>query len=317
MSAVAAIDCGTNSVRLLVARAGSAPLEWIERDAVVTRLGAGVGASGRLGDAAIERTVEAVAGYVDRATAAGAEAIRVLATSAARDAANAEAFVEAVRAHSGVTAEVLTGDAEAALSFAGAVAGVGPPRPALVVDVGGGSTEYVLGTDAPTAFASRQIGCVRLTEQALPGDPPDAAAVAQARALIDAEVAGVREAVDVTPARSLVGVAGTATTLAALHLGLASYEARVIHGTVLSAEDVSELVAWLGSLSAHEIGRLGPVATGREDVLLAGALLLERSMISLGFDRMIVSECDLLDGACLELAGRAPPATGTERAELS
>ena len=310
MSLVAAIDCGTNSVRLLVARAGAPPPAWVERDAVVTRLGAGVDASGRLSDRAIERTVDAVAAYADRAVRAGADQIRIVATSAARDAANTEQLVAAVRARSGIALEILTGDAEAALAFAGAVAGVDPPRPALVVDVGGGSTEFVLGADAPTAFTSRQIGCVRLTEQSLPGDPPDAAGVARARTTIDRELDGVRADVDVAAARSLVGVAGTATTLAALHLGLPAYDAEAIHGTAMSAGDVAELVERLRRLPAQRIRQLGAVAPGREDVLLAGALLLERALSAFGFASMTVSECDLLDGACLALAARGPRSSG-------
>ena len=297
MSVAAAIDCGTNSVRLLVARVGDDPMDAVVRDAVVTRLGAGTDASGRLNAQAIERTVDAVARYVSRARHAGAEAIRVVATSAARDAANTGDFVAAVRQRTGLVPEVLSGDAEAGLAFAGAVRGVNPPRPALVVDVGGGSTEFILGTQTPTAFTSRQIGCVRLTEQALSSDPPLPAQIERARAVIKAELDAVAADVDVSTARGLVGVAGTATTLAALHLGLSDYDARAIHGTVVSADGIARQVEQLRTMSSERIRERGPVAAGREDVLLAGALLLEQTMATLGFDRLIVSEADLLDGA--------------------
>ena len=297
MSVVAVIDCGTNSVRLLVARAGDGPLDAVVRDAVVTRLGAGTDASGRLDDKAIERTVDAVARYISRARDAGAEAIRVVATSAARDAANTDDFVAAVRRRTGLVPEVLSGAAEAGLAFAGALRGVDPPRPVLVVDVGGGSTEFILGTQAPTAFTSRQIGCVRLTEQALASDPPLAAEVERARAVIKAELDAVAADVDVSAARGLVGVAGTATTLAALHLRLPSYDARAIHGTVVPADGITWQVEQLCTMSSRRIRERGPVAPGREDVLLAGALVLEQTMAAFGFDRLIVSEADLLDGA--------------------
>ena len=301
MSRVAVIDCGTNTVRLLVADTGHGGRSWVERDAVVTRLGAGLESRGALDDAAIERTVEAIGGYVDRARRADADPVRVVATSAARDADNSERFVAAVLERTGLPVQILTGSEEAAYSFAGAVTGVDPPRPALVLDIGGGSTELVLGRHAPIAATSRQLGSVRLTELALPGDPPDAAAVARARGIIETELDAAAQAVDLAAARSLVAVAGTATTLAALHLGLVRYDAAAIHGTALGVDDVRGLVEELRALPAAAIARRGPVAPGREDVLLAGALVLERTLEHVGLERLIVSESDLLDGICQEI----------------
>lgn len=317
---VAVIDCGTNSVRLLVAAGRDGRLETLERDMVVTRLGEGVDASGRLSDAAIDRTVAAIDRFVGRAHERGATTVRVIGTSAVRDAADRDRFLAAVGDATGVVAEVIDGTVEAELSFAGAVRGADAPSPAMVLDIGGGSTEVILGEDGPRALVSQDMGCVRLTELALRGDPPSAEHVervtelavrhlTEAQRRLDLETSGLR-----AQARALVAVAGTATTLAALHLGLEAYDASAIHGTWLPSEAVGELVAGLSRATTAEIAAWGaaegssrgPVAPGREDVLLAGAVILDSALAVFGFDGAIVSEADLLDGAAWELLeGRA------------
>ncbi|QBI22090.1 exopolyphosphatase [Egibacter rhizosphaerae] len=294
---------------------------------IVTRLGEGVDASGHLADGALERTVEAVAGYVATARAHGADPVRVVATSAVRDAADRDRFVAAVHDATGVHPDVLAGEEEASIAFAGAVQGAQAARPALVLDIGGGSTELIAGHDVPEALVSENLGCVRLTELALPGDPPTAEAVERARGIadealaralhrLDAAAPGVRE-----HARSIVAVAGTATTLAALHLGLDRYDAHAIHGTTLPAEAVTELAETLAVTPTARIAawgaapgaERGPVAAGREDVLLAGAVILERALERLGFAAALVSEADLLDGGCAQLLGFGPPGRGDVR----
>ena len=302
MTRVAAVDCGTNSTRLLVADVVDGATVWRDRDAITTRLGQGVDHDGRLHPGAIARTAEVVGGYAARWRALGCARVAVVATSAVRDVADRAAFHEAIEDVSGVRPEVLDGYEEAALAFEGAVTGVDPARPALVLDIGGGSTELILGHDRPQACESRQIGSVRLTERLLPGDPPSQGALAAAARVIDGELADVAHRLDPSLARSLVAVAGTATTLAALHLGLAAYDPHAIHAAVLSRGAVARLLAELGGSTAARIAGLGPVAPGREDVLTAGALILERVMAWGGFEEVVVSERDLLDGLCRALA---------------
>ena len=302
MTRVAAVDCGTNSTRLLVADVVDGVTVWRDRDAITTRLGQGVDKDGRLRPEAIARTAEVVGGYAERWRALGCSRVAVVATSAVRDVADRGAFQEAIEAVAGTRPRVLDGDAEAALAFDGAVTGVDPARPVLVLDIGGGSTELILGHDSPEVFASRQIGSVRLTERLLPGDPPSQAALRAAARLIEGELVDVARQLDPSRARSLVAVAGTATTLAALHLGLAAYDAEAIHATVLSSAEVGRLLGELRGSTAARIACLGPVAPGREDVLTAGALILERVMAWGGFVEVVVSERDLLDGLCRALA---------------
>lgn len=302
MTRVAAVDCGTNSTRLLVADVVDGTTVWRDRDAVTTRLGQGVDRVGRLRPEAVARTAEVIGGYAARWRALGCERVAVVATSAVRDVADRTAFHDAVEAASGVRPDVLDGDEEAALAFDGAVAGVDPARPALVLDIGGGSTELILGHARPEVSESRQIGSVRLTERLLRDDPPSPAALSAAARLVDGELAEVARRLDPARAQSLVAVAGTATTLAALHLGLEAYDPGAIHATALGRADAERLLAELGASTAARIASLGPVAPGREDVLAAGALILERVMAWGGFEEVVVSERDLLDGLCRALA---------------
>lgn len=302
----AAVDVGSNSVRLLVVDATGRRLV---RRLTITRLGAGVDRAGRLDDAALERTLATIEAYRDEWRAHGVERVRIAATSAVRDAEDRHRFFDAVRALTGRDAEVLTGREEAELAFAGAVGAVTtPPGPVLVVDIGGGSTELVTGDHrgAVAGSVSLQLGCVRLAERLLPSDPPTDAEIAAARRLVDEQldVAEAELAATPTPpaaARALVAVAGTATTLAALHAGLDAYEEERIHGTRVPAAALAGLAAWLLAMPTSERARLGPVQPGREDVIHAGALILTGIVERIGLGEVVVSEADGLDGLVASL----------------
>lgn len=300
MTRVAAVDVGTNSVRLLVADAGE-PLTTVERLMRVTRLGAGVDASGRLDDAALARTLDCIADYAQRWTALGARRVRVAATSAVRDATDRDRFFAGVRERAGVDAEVLTAGDEAAHAFAGATATVDAPGPYLVVDIGGGSTEFVLGDEGPTGMVSRQLGCVRLTERWLPSDPPTRAELGAARAVVADHLDEVAAALPAGSAATLIGVAGTVTTLGALHLGLDVYRPEHIHGVRMPADAVETLVEWLATMPSAAIAELGPMAPGREDVITGGGVILAEILRRFGFPEVAVSEADGLDGLALSL----------------
>ncbi|MEX1179029.1 MAG: exopolyphosphatase [Nitriliruptor sp.] len=302
----AAVDVGTNSVRLLVVDAAGAR---ITRELTITRLGQGVDATGRLHPDALRRTIDAIAGYREVWQAHGVEAVRIAATSAVRDASNRDAFFDGVREAAGVDAEVLSGEAEAALAFAGAVGAVDAATPTAVVDVGGGSTELIVGRDDGTVqgSVSLQLGCVRLTERFLHGDPITDADRAAALAEIDARLDEADERLASQDASlhgigSLIGVAGTATTLAALHLGLDAYREEAIHGTRIPADALSRLADDLAARTAAERAALGPVQAGREDVLHGGALVLAATLRRYELAELVVSEADGLDGAVASLA---------------
>jgi exopolyphosphatase/guanosine-5'-triphosphate,3'-diphosphate pyrophosphatase len=307
---VAAIDCGTNSLRLLVAdvdlRARS--LADVDRRMEIVRLGQGVDATGRLAPDALARTLRALTGYAGIVAAAGATAVRMVATSATRDAANAADFVAGVRAVLGVAPEVLSGEEEARLSFTGATlelaAGPGQaPPPYLVADIGGGSTEFVLGDAAGvTAAVSVDIGCVRMTERHLHGDPPAPAEVAAARADIDAALDVVAAKIPVAGARTLAGLAGSVTTVAALALGLDSYDAARIHHSRIGVGQVRAQTARLLAMPQAERARLAVMHPGRVDVIGGGALVLTAIMDRFGFGEVLVSEHDILDGIAWSLA---------------
>jgi exopolyphosphatase / guanosine-5'-triphosphate,3'-diphosphate pyrophosphatase len=326
---VAAIDCGTNSLRLLVADVDPAlgTLADVERRMEIVRLGQGVDATGRLAPAALARTLRVLRSYAAIVTAAGASAVRMVATSATRDAANAADFLAGVQAILGIDPEVLSGDEEALLSFTGAttelaVAGLradagpgaaaglradaGPEAaagPYLVVDIGGGSTEFVLGSPPTVSAAvSVDIGCVRMTERHLHGDPPAPAEVAAARADIDAALDVVAAKIAVGEARTLVGLAGSVTTVVALALGLDTYDAARIHHARAGAGQVHEQTARLLAQSHAERARLGVMHPGRVDVIGGGALVLEAIMSRFGFTEVLASEHDILDGIAWSLA---------------
>ena len=305
MTRVAAVDVGTNSVRLLVAERGGDGLRPVERLMTITRLGAGVDATGHLDDAALERTLSCLAGYAQRWTDLGAQRVRISATSAVRDAQDRDRFFDGTQSMTGVPAQVLSGEEEARTAFLGATASVAGKPPLLVLDIGGGSTEFILGTTGPETMTSRQLGCVRLTERAITSDPPSAEDLSTATEVIDAELDAVQELVPAGRAQTLIGVAGTVTTVAALHLGLPAYEADAIHGTRVPAADVTRIAQELAGMTSAQRRELGPMAPGREDVIVAGALILRMVVERFGFDDVLTSESDILDGLALELLAEA------------
>ena len=306
---VAAIDCGTNSLRLLVAdvdpAAGS--LADVDRRLELVRLGQGVDATGRLAPDALARTLRVLRSYAAIIEAAGASAVRMVATSATRDAANAGEFVAGVRGVLGVEPEVLSGEEEARLSFTGATAELAGrvAAPCLVTDIGGGSTEFVLGPAGgrPAHGVSVNVGCVRMTERRLHGDPPTDQEVTAAVADIDAALDTVAAAMPVRAARTLIGLAGSVTTVAAIALGLPAYDAAAIHHARVPAADVRAVTR--GLLGQTRAGRaaIGVMHPGRVDVIGGGALILDRLMRRFGFGEVLVSEHDILDGMAWSLAG--------------
>ena len=314
---VAAVECGTNSLRLLVAdvdpAAGS--LTDVDRRLELVRLGQGVDATGRLAPDALARTLRVLRAYAAIIEAAGVSAVRVVATSATRDAANAAEFVTGVRDVLGIEPEVLSGEDEARLSFTGATAELAgrAAGPYLVADIGGGSTEFVLGDpmagpDGPAeAAVSVNIGCVRLTERHLHGDPPTEAEVAAARADIDAALDVVEAKIPVAEARTLVGLAGSVTTVAALALGLDGYDAARIHHARISAAAAADQAMRLLAQTRAERAALAVMHPGRVDVIGAGALVLARIMERFGFGEVLVSEHDILDGLAWSLVISAEP----------
>lgn len=305
---VAAIDCGTNSIRLLVADLD--PQTGTQREVLrrmeIVRLGQGVDATGRLAPEALARTFAACDDYAARIRETGARRVRFVATSATRDAANRDEFFAGVRDRFGVEPEVITGEQEAALSFAGATQAVardavGHPAPYLVVDIGGGSTEFVLGEREVEAARSVDIGCVRLTERHLKQDPPTADQVAAARRDIDAGIDLAAAAVPIHEAKTLVGVAGSVTTVAAIAHGLTEYDRDRVHLSRVSAETVRRVAADLLASTHEQRAAMAVIHPGRVDVIGAGALILTQIMDRLGLAEVVVSEHDILDGIALSL----------------
>ena len=312
---VAAIDCGTNSVRLLIADLGDDRLTEVERRMEIVRLGEGVDRTGRLAPEALERTFAAMRGYRELIDRHGATATRVVATSATRDAANRDDFTGGVREIFGVEPEVVSGAEEAELSFVGATRGLvslspetevpqGPLPPYLVVDIGGGSTEFVVGTEHAQAALSVDIGCVRLTERHLreAGDPPSAPALEAVVADIEAALDLVAAEVPVGQARTLVGLAGSVTTVAGIALGLPAYDAARIHHARISAEQVHEVSRRLLAMTHGERASVPVMHPGRVDVIGVGSLILDRIVRRFAFSQVVVSEHDILDGIAQSLA---------------
>jgi exopolyphosphatase/guanosine-5'-triphosphate,3'-diphosphate pyrophosphatase len=294
---VAAVDCGTNSIRLLVADVDGTGKKVLHREMRVVRLGEGVDRTGSLAPQAIERTRVALVDYVATCRDLGVERTRMVATSASRDAENRDDFRAMVREVLGAEPEVVTGDEEAELSFVGATRELDPADgPFLVMDIGGGSTELVLGTTSVTAARSVDVGCVRLTERRLHGDPPTSAEIDAAVADIDAAIGLVREVVPVEQTRTAIGLAGSVTTVAALALGLSSFDAEKIHLAVLSADDVRRVTDDLLAMTRAQRAALPVMHPGRVDVIGAGALVLRTLVDRLGLEQVLVSESDILDG---------------------
>jgi len=304
---VAAVDCGTNSTRLLVVDAGGAPLERCMR---ITRLGAGVDRTGRLDGEAIRRTAEVLAEYAGLLRRHGVAAVRATATSAARDAANREELFAAVEAALGVRPELLSGEEEATLSFLGATAELAPGGgPWLVADIGGGSTELAVGPDPggagrPAAVRSLDMGCVRVTERFLLDDPATTDQRAAAAAFVDAQLDAAWAARPelATPA-TLVGLAGTVSAAVSLERRLAGYDRALVHHAELRRETVDALLAELGPLSAEQRRARPGMEPGRADVIVGGLIVLSRLMARARAARCLVSESDILDGLAASLLG--------------
>ena len=319
-SRVAAVDCGTNSLRLLVADVDRdrAEVTDVARRMEVVRLGQGVDQTGRLAPEALERTIGVLRDYAGLITRSGAQAVRMVATSATRDADNAAEFVYRVKEVLGVAPEVLTGSEEAMLAFTGAtaeLAGADDGAPYLVADIGGGSTEFVLGgaaSVAPAAVTGRaesavraisvNIGCVRMTERHLHGDPPAVQEVAAATADIDAALDTVAAALPVRQAGTLVGLAGSVTTVAAIAMGLPAYDAARLHHARIAVADVHAVTRGLLAQTRAARAAVGVMHPGRVDVIGGGALVLDRVMARFGFGEVLVSEHDILDGIAWSLA---------------
>ncbi len=298
---VAALDCGTNSTRLLIREPGRPDV----REMRITRLGQGVDATGALDAEAIQRTLAVLGEYRREMERHGVTRARLVATSAVRDAANGVAFLRAATEVSGVRAELLEGDAEGALAFAGATAALGAPaEDVVIIDIGGGSTELVTGGNEIRAI-SLDLGCVRLTERHLHSDPPTPPELAAALATIDAELARAEAALPELAGErhTLVGLAGTVSTLGALAQGLAHYDRDRIHHFVLEAAVARAWCDRLAGLPAAARAGFAGMAPGREDVIVGGALVLVRTMERFSFERCIVSESDLLDGIAMSLLG--------------
>lgn len=312
MVRVAAIDCGTNSIRLLVADLADRKLVDVHREIRIVRLGQNVDATGRIAPEALERTRVALADYAALIRHTDAQRVRMVATSATRDAANRDDFFQMVRRTLGADAEVITGDEEARLSFTGAVGDLDPDDgPFVVVDVGGGSTEVVLGDwdgtcARVTAARSVDVGCVRITERHLHSDPPTPAEISAARRFAARTLQEAFADVPVDRARTWVGVAGTVTTLSAVAQRLPDYDSACTHLSRLSLQQVRATTADLLA-STHQQRAANPVIhPGRVDVIAGGALIVvvlaEQLQMRAGISELVVSEHDILDGIALGLA---------------
>lgn len=313
-SRVAAIDCGTNSIRLLVADVDAAGnLTELDRRMEVVRLGQGVDRTGELAPEALERTLAATRQYAAAIEAAGAQRVRFVATSATRDARNRDEFFDGVRAALGVDVEVITGAEEAQLSFRGATGAVAEAHagPFLVVDLGGGSTELVLGTGSVDASVSMDVGSVRMTERHLHSDPPSAAEIAAARADVRAHLDAAARAVPLAKTATLVGLAGSITTVTAHALGLSEYRRERVNQAELPVQAVLDSCAALVEAPRAERAAMGFLHPGRVDVIAAGALVWSEVITRVAADvaaaggsltSVVTSEYDILDGIALSMA---------------
>jgi exopolyphosphatase/guanosine-5'-triphosphate,3'-diphosphate pyrophosphatase len=306
MSILAAIDCGTNSTRLLISDGTGRQRRALDRQNTITRLGKGVDATGRLDPEAIDRTVATLRRYKESMDAHGATSVRMTATSAARDADNAADFFDAAELAIGTRPELITGEEEGQLSFSGATADLDPTDgPFLVVDIGGGSTECIVGTERVDVVRSLDLGCVRLTEKHLTSDPPApeelSNAIAEATDHFDDLL---REVPQVHTARQVVGLAGTITTVAAVEIGLLEWDRDAIHHfrlTRAAAEDVFRTLAT--ERLADRVHNPG-LEPARADVIVGGCCVLVALFRALGVDELLVSEADILDGLIFSLADR-------------
>lgn len=303
LSRVAAIDCGTNSIRLLIADISDGNFREIARTMEIVRLGEGVDKNKSFDPKAIERTLKAVSEFSEEIKRRGASVIRFCATSATRDAENRALFVDGVKQILGIEPEVISGDEEARLSFMGAVRELHPSdAPFLVVDIGGGSTEFVYGDSKVSAAKSVNIGCVRMSERHFKSAPVAEEDIERAIIDIDRAIDEAGRYVPLKSARTLVAVAGTATTVAAAALELESYDRYSIHQSRISSQKVAEISKHFLEMKREELAALGYMHPGRVDVIAAGALVLDRIMKAVGLSEFVASESDILDGIAWSLA---------------
>ena len=300
---VGVVDCGTNSIRLLIADIEGNNFREVTRQMQVVRLGQGVDETHQFHPDAISRTFAAVDLYAAEIARRGVEKIRFCATSATRDALNRAVFVDGVKERLGIEPEVISGEEEARLSFAGATREFNKSdSPFLVVDIGGGSTEFVLGSESVDSAISVNIGCVRMTERHFRSDPPTAAEIAIARSDIQNAIDIAYASVDIKSAKTLVAVAGTATTVAAAALELPEYDRYAIHLSHISADQVHAVSNKFLSMTREERAALGYMHPGRVDVITAGSLVLSEIMRATGAKEFVASENDILDGMAWSLA---------------
>ena len=299
---VAAIDCGTNSIRLLIADIDGTNFREIVREMEIVRLGQGVDKTGQFHPDAIARTLAAVDSYARTIAAKGVEKIRFCATSATRDATNRDLFINGVKERLGIEPEVIPGEVEAALSFQGATKDFNKTEgPFLVIDIGGGSTEFVFGTDKVEFAKSMNIGCVRMSERHFTGGEAEPGQIAEATADIDEAIAQAAKIVPIKDAKTLIAVAGTATTVAAAALDLPEYDRYSIHLSRISAEKTHAISKQFLAMSRDARAALGYMHPGRVDVIGAGALVLSRIMYATGASEFVASESDILDGMAWSL----------------
>ena len=299
---VAAIDCGTNSIRLLIADIDGGNSREITRQMEVVRLGQGVDKTGAFHPDAIARTLAAVDLYAAEIAKRGVEKIRFCATSATRDATNRALFIDGVKERLGIEPEVIAGEVEAALSFQGATKDFDKSQgPFLVIDIGGGSTEFVFGTDSVEAARSMNIGCVRMSERHFTGDQPDPGQIASAIEDIDEAIRQAAKTVPITDAKTVIMVAGTATTVAAAALDLPAYDRYAIHLSRISAERTHQISTELLRETREQRAAHGYMHPGRVDVIGAGSLVLDRIMLATGASEFVASESDILDGMAWSL----------------
>ncbi len=299
---VAAIDCGTNSIRLLIADIEGSNFREITREMEVVRLGQGVDKPGAFHPDAIARTLAAVDKYAAEIARRGVEKIRFCATSATRDATNRALFIDGVKERLGIEPEVIAGEVEAALSFQGATKDFDKSEgPFLVIDIGGGSTEFVFGTDSVEYARSMNIGCVRMSERHFTGDQPDPGQIASAIEDIDEAIRQAAKTVPITQAKTVIMVAGTATTVAAAALDLPAYDRYAIHLARISAERAHEISQSLLRETREQRAAHGYMHPGRVDVIGAGSLVLDRIMVASGAKEFVASESDILDGMAWSL----------------
>ena len=302
MSRVAAIDCGTNSIRLLIADIAGDNFKEVLRTMEIVRLGQGVDKNKAFHPDSIDRTLKAVELFRDQIASKGVEKIRFCATSATRDATNRSLFTDGVRDILGIEVEVIPGEEEAELSFIGATKELRQSdAPFLVVDIGGGSTEFVFGSEKVDFAKSVNIGCVRMSERHLNTQPPSMAQIAQAIVDIDIAITQAAAVVPITTAKTLVAVAGTATTVAAAALELTDYDRHLIHLSRISSDKVHKVAATFQSMNKDQIASLGFMHPGRVDVITAGSLVLSRIMAATGATEFVASESDILDGMAWSL----------------